>query len=80
MVCIVGFGLVGLFEHIIWILLGPDVMGLLQLILKSRIADIFVTSHTRTMGSGCSLMPAVAGIIVTSHTAKPNGSLPCGLQ
>ena len=58
MVCIVGFGLVGLFEHIIWILLGPDVMGPLQLILKSRIADI----------------------IVTSHTAKPNGSLPCCLQ
>ena len=68
MVCIVGFGLVGLFEHIIWILLGPDVMGLLQLILKSRIADIFVTSHTFTSAEWHVNLPAVAGIIVTSHT------------
>ena len=53
MVCIVGFGLVGLFEHIIWILLGSDVMGLLQLILKRRIADIFVTSHTKDGVPAC---------------------------
>ena len=35
MVCIVGFGLVGLFGHLVWILFGPGVMGLLQLILKN---------------------------------------------
>ncbi|MDY4845851.1 MAG: hypothetical protein SPF72_08190 [Parabacteroides sp.] len=35
MVCIVGFGLVGLFGHLVWILFGPGIMGLLQLILKN---------------------------------------------
>ena len=51
MVCIVGFGLVGLFGHLVWILFGPGVMGLLQLILKNTHREWMGTEYKDAFGS-----------------------------